>query len=350
MLTQTVAGRVYDYSHSIGRGGTSGNSFLEPNKLSIGRGDAVYVLSRGMEGIPGGPPLMPNNYGGRVTKVTIGTEPSDEEFLAEFCETGSAEGHAIWPAGLALDSQENVYVTDEWLNRVSIFDKDGNFLSQWGSSGEGDGEFNRPSGIAIDHEDTLYIVDSLNHRVQVFTKDGRYMAKWGSLGSGKGELNSPWGITLDRDGNVYVADHKNHRVQKFSREGELLAQFGSYGTGPGELNRPADVAVDPEGDVYVCDWANNRVQVFGPDEKFITSLIGDAQELSKWARWTVDANADVIKARRRVKSLEPEWRLNLPQGVSFDAEKSRLIVADTSRSRLQIYNKLHDYVEPQFNL
>ena len=39
-----------------------------------------------------------------------------------------APGEMIWPAGIALDSQENVYVTDEWLNRVSVFDKDGNFL------------------------------------------------------------------------------------------------------------------------------------------------------------------------------------------------------------------------------
>ncbi len=62
----------------------------------------------------------------------------------------------IWPAGIALDSEENVYVTDEWLNRVSVFDKDGNFLRCWGSAGSGDGEFDGPSGIAIDQQDVLY--------------------------------------------------------------------------------------------------------------------------------------------------------------------------------------------------
>ena len=58
------------------------------------------------------------------------------------------DAQLIWPVGIALDRQNNIYVTDEWLNRVSIFDKDGSLLGLWGSSGDGDGEFNGPSGIA----------------------------------------------------------------------------------------------------------------------------------------------------------------------------------------------------------
>jgi DNA-binding beta-propeller fold protein YncE len=170
------------------------------------------------------------------------------------------------------------------------------------------------------------------------------------MGSGQGELNSPWGIAVDQQGYVYVADHKNHRAQKFTPEGEFVAEFGSYGDGRGQLNRPSDVEVDPDGDVYVCDWANDRVQVFGPDGRFITSFIGDAQQLAKWHQATVDANMDVIKARRRVYSLEPEWRFALPTAVAFDTLHSRLLVADTQRGRLQIYNKVQDYLEPQFNL
>lgn len=170
-----------------------------------------------------------------------------------------------------------------------------------------------------------------------------------------GEFHAPWGITVDRQGCVYVADHRNHRVQKFSPDGEWLRQFGCHGTRRGELNCPTDVAVDPEGDVYVCDWSGNgmhpgRVHIFSPEGGFITSLIGDAQQLSKWAQMTVDANLDVLKARRRVRSTEPEWRFALPTGVTFDPVKGRLLVVDNQRSRLQIYNKLKDYTPPQLNL
>ena len=350
MTTLTAFGRVYDFSHSVGRASISGTGLISPIKPIIGEGDVVYVLNRGQEGPPGGGPLVPNGYGARVSKFTIGTVPGDEEFVTEFGRNGDEPGQFTWPAGIATDSKVNVYVTDEWLNRVSIFDKDGTFLRIWGASGGGDGEFNGACGIAINEDDELYIVDSRNHRIQKMTKDGKYLAKWGSFGTNEGEFNTPWGIGLDRQGNVYVADHKNDRVQKFTPSGEFVAQYGGPGAIRGQLKRPSDVHVDPDGDIYVCEWINNRVQIFGQDGKLVTTLIGDAQELSKWSKMTVEANADVVKARRRVKSLEPEWRFALPTGLVFDGRKGRLLVADTQRSRLQIYNKLKDYLEPQFNL
>jgi hypothetical protein len=40
----------------------------------------------------------------------------------------------------------------------------------------------------------------------------------------------------------------------------------------------------------------------------------------------------------------------MPAGVAFDSANSRLMVADTQRWRIQIYNKVLDYSEPQFNI
>ena len=342
MLTQTVAGRTYDFSYAAGGGG-------QTCSLAMGSGDMVYALGRGSEVI-GNVPWNRTATGAQVSRITIPTEPGGEEVLGQFGHYGDGEGEFIWPTGLALDDKENVFVTDEWMNRVSTFDKEGNFLGSWGTTGGGDGEFNGPAGIAIDQEGHLYIVDSRNNRVQKMTKDGRFMAMWGRLGSGEGELNAPWGITIDHEGFVYVADHKNHRAQKFTPGGEFVASFGREGSGRAELNRPTDVAVDPEGDLYVCDWANSRVQAYAPDGEYITSFIGDAQQLTKRHQQSVDANADVIKARRRVRTLEPEWRLAMPRAVAFDAEKGRLIIADSPRSRFQIYTKVKGYLEPQFNL
>ena len=58
----------------------------------------------------------------------------------------------------------------------------------------------------------------------------------------------------------------------------------------------------------------------------------------------------MMKARRRVKSLEREWRLLLPTGVAFDETRGELFIVDSQRNRLQIYLKDKDYVDPQFNL
>ena len=72
--------------------------------------------------------------------------------------------------------------------------------------------------------------------------------------------------------------------------------------------------------------------------------------MAKWHQEQVDANIDVIKARRRVSTLEPEWRFAMPTGITFDRAKSRLLVTDTQRGRIQIYSKVRGYMEAQFNL
>lgn len=344
MLTTVSKGRTYDFSHAVG-----GLYMPQPIGVVAGEGDTVFVLSRQYEQILD-VPWNKAATSAQVNRFTITETAGDEEFLGRFSKYGDSEGELIWPSGLARDSEGNLYITDEWMNRVSVFDEDGELLKVWGTGGSGDGELSKPSGIALDSGGVVYVVDSLNHRVQKFTKDGEYIAQFGGFGDGEGEFNAPWGITCDDDDNVYVADHKNHRVQKFDADGNYVVSFGSYGKGRGQLNRPSAVAVDPDGDVYVCDWGNNRVQVFAPDGSFIASLLGDAQQLAKWHQEQVDANIDVIKARRRVYTLEPEWRFAMPTGITFDRAKSRLLVTDTQRGRLQIYTKVSGYMEAQFNL
>ena len=352
MQTQIAAGRVFDFSHAVGRSAASGTGFRHPVAVAVGTGagsDATYVINRGFE-------MIPNVHwnrtavGVRISKVVLGLVSGEEELVTEFSKYGDAPGQVIWPAGIAVDSQGLVYVTDEWLNRVSVFDGDGNYLRCWGNTGNRDGDLDGPSGIVVDSQDHLFIVDTRNHRVQKTTGDGILLATLGGFGSEDGHLDSPWGIAADSDDNIYVADHRNHRVQKFASSGEFLASFGSFGTGRGELGRPSSVAVDSDGDVYICDWANDRVQVYAADGRFITSLIGDAHELSHWAKMTVATNPDAVKRRREVKNPEVEWRLSMPADLVFDNVNQRLIVADTQRQRIQIYNKLKDYSPPSRTL
>jgi DNA-binding beta-propeller fold protein YncE len=258
-----------------------------------------------------------------------------------------------------------------------VFDSSGKFIEKWGASGSGDGELLRPAGIAVEKNGNVIVVDSGNNRLQVFSPEGKFIGKSGGPGKGPGEFNQPWGITLDKDGNIYVADWKNHRIQKLSSAGKCLMTIGSYGaiqepegayavtifgpyvTGDSEkagyprtdqFNHPTDVAVDSDGDIYVSDWGNHRVCVFDSEGGPITTLVGDAHVLSKWGQQSIDANPDMMKARRRVKSLEPQWRLCFPTAVEFDPNSDSVIVADSQRNRLQIYKKVRNYSDFQANL
>ena len=90
--------------------------------------------------------------------------------------------------------------------------------------------------------------------------------------------------------------------------------------------------------------------IFDADSKAITVLRGEAAGLSKWAQMSILANPDMAKAMRRVKNPEVQTYLRMPVGCTFDQANNRLIICDTMRGRLQIYQKDAKYTDPQFNL
>ena len=210
-------------------------------------------------------------------------------------------------------------------------------MGKWGAEGCGDGQFNRPSGLVFDNDNNLYLVDSGNHRVQIFTGNGGFLGKFGTFGADDGELNMPWGITLDRNQNVYLADWRNDRIQKFNRDGQFLAKFGASGNMAGQFNRPTGVAVDADGDIYVADYQNHRVQVFTPEFRYVTEFIGDAT-LSKWAKEKLRANPGRARQYFLMRDQGPSRRFWYPSAVEVDPQ-GRIIVVDSCRHRLQVYNK-----------
>ena len=364
-LTTVVRGRAYDWSHAIGRGAATGTGFNYIQTMCLGNNNDLFTANRGNE----------NNFGMRVNRIALGGA-GDEELLAEFFQHGEGDGKSTWPFGVAVGSNGQVFVSDEWTNTISVFDDQGKFQYKWGKTGSADGELLRPAGLACEKNGNVIVVDSGNNRLQVFSPDGKLVATCGKAGSGEGEFNQPWGITLDQTGNIYVADWKNHRIQKLSPQGHFLMSIGQYGTIPadpkayavtylgpfvsslpvadypkaGLLNHPTDVAVDPDGDIYVTDWGNHRVCIFEADGTPLTNLMGDAQVMSKWGRQSVDANPDMMKAYRRVRNLEPLWRFCFPTAVDFNPQTDEIIVADSQRNRLQVYRKVRDYVDFQANL
>ena len=323
MTTSQATGVTYQYSHTVGMDDFSGRAFREAVDLALGRDGMIYLVQRGT-------PVHRN--------VSVKLCNVDEEWFGDFGEYGSEPGQMVWPAGIAVDSQERLYVTDEWNQRVSVFDTQGILLDEWGQAGDGDGQLDRPSGIALDNEENLLVVDTRNHRVQRFTRDGKFLARWGAFGSGDGQMNMPWGVAVNRDGQVYVTDWRNDRVQKFTAAGEFLLAWGQAGSGPGQFNRPAGIAVDGDGDVYVADWHNHRVQAFSSEGDFLAELAGDAT-MSTWGEQLLAANPIMQEQRRLAKDLGQERRLLLPRGVQTDAE-NRVFIMDSGKSRVQIYRKV----------
>jgi DNA-binding beta-propeller fold protein YncE len=172
------------------------------------------------------------------------------------------EGYFKRPTGLAIDSaSKRIYVTDTLRNAVYSLDFDGNILGHFGKAGEAAGEFNYPTEIQV-RGDELIVADAMNFRVQIFDRNGTYRQQFGHLGNVTGAMFRSKGLALDSEGNIYLADAFLDIVQVFNRKGDLLFYFGAPGTGAAQFQLPAGVHIDRDNKVYVADSYNRRVQVF----------------------------------------------------------------------------------------
>ncbi len=338
MLTKTKTKFGIKYLDTIGfNADQGGRGFHLPTDMVIRDDGVIFVVSRSNT-------VALNIVGIQMVKL-------DHSFLGQVGGYGRDLGDMIAPTALALDADDNLYLADEVLQRITVYNRDGDPRAMWGTVGDGDGEFDAPSGIVFDADDNLLLVDHKNHRVQKLTKGGDFIDKFGEFGDGEGELNLPWGIALDPDGDVLVADWRNDRIQRFTADGEFLAAYGCGGDGDGEFHRPSRVATDSDGNIYVADWGNQRVQILDPDGEFLTKLQGEAT-LSKWSEEYLDSQQDEFRARSTFQEyfdvdtddkseiaarIEPYfWD---PVTVAID-KADRSYVLETCRHRFQVYERV----------
>lgn len=176
--------------------------------------------------------------------------------------------HFDQPTDVAISPAGEIYVSDGYGNsRVARFGPNGSFQLSWGEQGTGPGQFDLPHGITLDDTGRVYVADRSNQRVQVFEADGTFVEQWGEDVFGEG--SRPWGLEL-HEGRLYVIDggNMNPETPDFAQltiveGGRVIARWSGYGEAPGQLSWGHDVAVAPDGAVFTAEVRNNnRVQKF----------------------------------------------------------------------------------------
>src|SRR5690348_4571217 len=185
------------------------------------------------------------------------------------------EAHFGLINGLAIDDDNRLFVSDGKMHRVLIFSPGHEVVGQINEGLED------PVGLAIDKENRLlYVVDTQQDQVVVFDVDSlELLRRMGTSGKNHwlttpGDFGAPSTVAEDKDGNVYVTDTMNNRVEIFDADGNFLSLFGKHGDGPGYLARPKGIAVDTDGHIWVADEYQDRVQVFNREGQLLTYLGG----------------------------------------------------------------------------
>ena len=173
------------------------------------------------------------------------------------------------PYGIAVNSHGEMVVTEERGYRISVFDVRGQRIQTFGSRGIRPEQMIYPAGIAVDDVNNIYV--SSFDKLQKFTSYGELIKCVGRKGSNEGEFNDPRGVTIYSN-QVYVCDCNNHRIQVFDLNLHFIGSIGSHGKGRGEFDRPLDVAFDTAGNMYVAEIGNVRVQVMDSSGQFIRAF------------------------------------------------------------------------------
>jgi DNA-binding beta-propeller fold protein YncE len=183
------------------------------------------------------------------------------------------EAHFEWINGLAIDDDDRLFVSDGKLHHVLVFSPKHEMQDQI-TEGLVD-----PVGLAIDTTNRfLYVVDTQQDQVIVYDADTlKLLRRIGTGGknhtlTSQGDFGAPQGVAVDPDGNVYVTDTLNDRVEIFDADGNFISTFGKNGDGPGFFERPKGIAIDGDGHIWVADEVQDRLQVFNKEGQLLTYI------------------------------------------------------------------------------
>jgi hypothetical protein len=174
------------------------------------------------------------------------------------------EGLLVFPHGLHVDYDGNVWVTDGAARgkkgqQVHKFSPEGKLLLSLGKpgvAGAGNDEFNAPSAVYVARNGEIFVADGhggeTNARIVKFNKDGKFIKTWGKKGSGPGEIDGPHALAMDSRGRLFLGDRGNNRIQIFDQEGTFIAQWPQF-------SRPSGVFIDKNDIIYVADSESGSV-------------------------------------------------------------------------------------------
>ncbi len=113
-----------------------------------------------------------------VRQFTPEQEPlSRRSLAARFLGALAGLGTGAWLGGRAASGKKGKKKKPAGCKQTACF------VRAWGSEGTGEGQFGFPNGIAVAANGDVFVSDEFQNRVQRFSASGEFLLQWGSAGS-----------------------------------------------------------------------------------------------------------------------------------------------------------------------
>jgi NHL repeat len=286
-------------------GGLAQASFLEPKDiLSVGPGQ--YLITE---------------KGGTLRFVT---RAPGQEYAYSYPFASSVTCPCAF-AGIAANSQGQVFISDQIGNRILRFDPSSNSTLAVVAGGQGgfqDGvgtqaRFAQPDALAVDANGNLFVADAGNLALRKIAPDGTVSTVVAPTTANPEGIGTTTGLAIDGGGTIFAVDKNRHVVRKIVGNivSILAGDFGAGGyqdgTGTGaKFNSPSDVALDPSANLLITDAGNHRIRKITP-AGVVTTVTGTG-------------------VAGLVNGAANQARLNAPLGAVLSG--GRLLVVDSGNS------------------
>ena len=282
-MVSTIAGLAGNIGSADGT--NSDARFYYPSDIALDSGGSLYVADA---------------YNSTIRRITpVGTNWVTSTIAGQAQFYGIQDGigtNAFFyvPAGIAVDANTNVYVTDNYgmvVRKLTPVGTDWVVTTIAGlpyTSGSSDGigtnaMFYFPRGLAVDNASNVYVADSENNSIRKLTPVGTNwlvstlagVASIRDSADGTGtnaHFFFPDDVTFDAAGHLYVMDTYNQTIRKMTLVGTnwvvttVAGQVGVTGSTDGIgtnalFNYAQSVAFDSAGNLYVADTHNSTVRI-----------------------------------------------------------------------------------------
>ena len=321
----TIAGQNYSNTNIDGNGTNA--TFLSPFGITNDKKGNKYIVQS--DGI-----VRRIDSANNITTIT------GQSGKFSFADGYGTNALFSGPRGIAIDSFNNLYVTDVNNRIIRRIDSSGNVTTiagQVGVSGSTDGIgtnalFSFPFGITIDENNNLYITDIGNNNIRkissqmiVTTIAGQVGASGYADGVGtQATFNVPRGICCDVLGNIYIADTYNYIIRKITPLGIVSTIAGQPGVSGfkdgigtnslfGGNNGLRGITCDSLGRIFVSDGQNNMIRLIETNGT-VSSIAGNYQ---------FSGNSD---------GLGPDSLFNTPIGITIDQSGALYIVDSKNKT------------------